>query len=168
MKFVFGQNDYLTNATQTFQELWNDQDCADVTLATVDDKQVRAHKIILSSGSTFFKNIFGRYPHQNPLIYLKDIQYKYLDLIIEFIYTGQCDVEQTEIVKFLSVGKDLGVIGLLEVLDNNEANIAMEDDVGEVQRNENIQTRPEQRDEAVIAIISQKGNECEAVYRLQK
>ena len=51
----------------------NDQAFTDVTLATLDNQHVRAHKIILSSGSTFFKNILVRNLHQNPLIYLKDI-----------------------------------------------------------------------------------------------
>ena len=48
--------------------------------------------------------------------YLKDIQYKYLFLIIELIYSGQCDVEELDIVRFLSVGKELGIIGLQEDL----------------------------------------------------
>ena len=51
----------------------NDQAFTDVTLATLDNQHVRAHKIILSSGSTFFKNILVRNLHQNPLIYLTKI-----------------------------------------------------------------------------------------------
>ena len=42
-----------------------------------------------------------RYPHQNPLIYLKDIQYKYLNLIMKFIYIEQCNVEEPDIIQFL-------------------------------------------------------------------
>ena len=49
---------FETNAPNTFRKLWNDQDFADVTLATVDDQQIRAHKVILSSCSEFFRNIF--------------------------------------------------------------------------------------------------------------
>ncbi len=51
----------------------NDQAFTDVTLATLDNQHVRAHTIILSFGSTFFKNIFVRNLHQNPLVYLQDI-----------------------------------------------------------------------------------------------
>ena len=69
-------NNFETNAHNTFRNLWNDQDFADVTLATVDDQQSRAHKVILSSCSQFFRNIFLKNPHQNPLLYLKDIRYK--------------------------------------------------------------------------------------------
>ena len=72
---------FETNAPKMFRNLWNDQDFADVTLATVDDQQIRAHKVILSSCSQFFRNIFLMNPHQNPLLYLKGIRYKELALI---------------------------------------------------------------------------------------
>ena len=61
---------FETNAPNTFKKLWNDQDFSDVTLATVDNQQIRAHKVILSSSSKFFRNIFLKNQHQNPLIYL--------------------------------------------------------------------------------------------------
>ena len=115
-------------------------------MVTGDDQHVKAHKIILGSSSLFFKNIFQRYPHQNPLIYLKVIKFKYLDLVIEFIYTGKCDVEDPELVKFLSVGKELGVNGILEEIVNNDANMTMKDDVSEVKSRENMETISKQRD----------------------
>ena len=53
--------DFQTNSVKIYKELWNDKDFADVTLVTVDDKQVRAHKVILSSYSSFFKSLFWKY-----------------------------------------------------------------------------------------------------------
>ena len=105
MSFNLGYKDFQTNIAKTFNELWNDEDFSDVTLVTGDDQHVRAHKIILGSSSAFFKNIFQKHPHQNPLIYLKDFKHKYLDLVIEFIYTGKCVVEEPEIVK-ISVSRE--------------------------------------------------------------
>ena len=105
---------FETNAPNTFKKLWNDQDFADVTLATADNQQIRAHKVILSSCSEFFRNIFLNNPHQNPLLYLKGIRYKELAMIIKFIYLGQCDVGQYELEDFLTTGNDLEVGGLIE------------------------------------------------------
>ena len=102
------------NAHNTFINLWNDQGFADVTLATVDDQQIRAHKVILGSCSEFFRNIFLKNPHQNLLLYLKDIRYKELALVMKFIYLGQCEVRQSELENFLSTGNDLKVGGLME------------------------------------------------------
>ena len=102
------------NVPNTFRNLWNDKDFADVTLATVDDQHIRAHKVILSSCSQFFRNIFLKNPHHNPLLYLKGIKYKELSMVIKFIYLGQCEVGQNELEDFLATGKDLEVGGLME------------------------------------------------------
>jgi hypothetical protein len=80
----------------------------------VDDLQIRAHKMILSSCSPLFKNILIKNPHKNPLIYLKDIRYRELDMVMKFIYLGQCDVGEWELEHFLAVGKELQINGLIE------------------------------------------------------
>ena len=108
---------FETNAPNTFRNLWNDQDFVDVTLATADDKQIRAHKVILSSCSQFFRNILLKNPHQNPLLYLKGIRYKELLMEMQFIYLGQCEVGQYELQDFLTTGKDLEVGGLMEYVN---------------------------------------------------
>ena len=65
---------FETNAPNTFRNLWNDKDFADVTLATVDDQQIRAHKVILSSCSQFFRNIFLKNPHKKSVTLPKGYQ----------------------------------------------------------------------------------------------
>ena len=113
-------DDFETNAPNTFRSLWNNQDFADATLATVDGQQIRAHKVILSSCSQFFRNIFLMNPHQNPLLYLKGIRYKELALVIKFIYLGQCEVGQYELSDFLATGSELKVGGLMEDVNLKE------------------------------------------------
>ena len=112
--FKVSKNDYESNATNTFQMLWNNQNFSDVTLATVDDLQIRAHQVILSSSSLLFQNIFLKNPHQNPLIYLQDVKHRHLEMIIKFIYLGHCNVDEWDKEEFLAAGKHLKVKGLLE------------------------------------------------------
>ena len=119
-KIDVGSKYFETNVQNSFKQQWNEQDFADVTLVTSDDKQLKAHKIILSSSSQFFKNILLRNPHPNPLLYLKDINYEELYRILQFIYLGQCNVGTTEVVKFLSTGNALGVAGLMDEIIPNE------------------------------------------------
>ena len=64
---------FQTQAQNTVRSLWKDEDFADVPLASVDDKQVKAHKAVLSSCSPFFKNILLKNPHQSPLLYLGNL-----------------------------------------------------------------------------------------------
>ena len=107
-------NYFEFNATNAFKELWNEQNFTDVTLATVDGHQINVHKVILSSCSQFFRNILLRNPHPNPLLYLKDIRFKELEMIIKFIYQGQCDVGHEELEDFLDTGKALEISDLME------------------------------------------------------
>ena len=73
-KLTLNSNNFESNAFNTVRQLWNDHDFADVTLVTVDNKQIRAHKVILSSNSSFFKNPLLNNPHQNPPYLLKGHQ----------------------------------------------------------------------------------------------
>ena len=109
-------DDFEVHAPNTFRELWTDQDFTDVTLATVDDKQVKAHKVILSSCSAFFKNILLKNQHKNPLIYLKDIRHVDLEMVLKFIYLGECEVAEQDINSFITTGKELKIKGLAEQL----------------------------------------------------
>ena len=113
-KILLALNDFDSRAPNTFRKLWNDKDFTDVTLATVDNQQIRAHKVILSFGSQLFRNILLKNPHQNPLLYLKDIRHKEMEMVMKFIYLGQCDLEQCELEDFLAAGKYLEVSGLIE------------------------------------------------------
>ena len=101
-------------APRAIRNLYKDEYFTDVTLVTIEGKQIKAHKVILSSSSDFFKNILIQNLHSNPLIYLKDIKYEKLLLIIKFIYLGECEVPAVDINGFIDVGKELQVEGLME------------------------------------------------------
>ena len=60
------------------------------------------------------------------------------------MYTGQCDVEEQELVQFLSVVKEFGVNGLLDKIVN-DTNIAMEHGIIEVQSNEEVENISQKR-----------------------
>ena len=105
---------YDQNASSTIRNLWNDEYFADVTLATMDNHQIIAHKVILSSASSFFKNILIRNQHPKPLLYLKDIGHRELESILKFVYLGKCDLQESELELFLSTGKALEISGLSE------------------------------------------------------
>ena len=119
-KCFVSKDDFETSAANTLRMLWNYQDFKYVTLVTVDNQQIRAHKVIISSFSPFFRNIL-RNPHDNH-IYLKDIRLKELEMVIKFMYQGQCIVEQYQLENFLAAAKYLEVIQFI-----GEVNITFED-----------------------------------------
>ena len=111
---VIAWNDFEINAPNSFRLLWNEKIFTDVTLATSDGHQIKAHKFLLSSCSEFFLDILRENPHQNLLLYLKGIKYAELEMILKFIYTGQCELPEDELETFLNAGADLRVKGLID------------------------------------------------------
>ena len=94
--FNLAWNQFESCAASTFKKLLADQDFADVTLACDGDKQVTAHKVILSACSPFFRNILKKNRHQHPLLYLKGVKFRHLELIVKFIYLGQIEIGKKE------------------------------------------------------------------------
>ena len=72
-----------------YKGLRNDTLFTDVTLVCNDDKQIQAHKVILSSFSLFFKRMFSSNPHPKPLVFLKGIEIDDINAILDFIYQGK-------------------------------------------------------------------------------
>merc|ERR1712129_131001 len=98
-----------------FKVLYSESDFTDVTLVCNEGKQVKAHKVILSSSSILFRKILMANPHQNPLIYLKDVEYLDLQSIVQFIYLGQIEIPQEALAKFIDTAKELKINGLVDL-----------------------------------------------------
>ena len=90
--FNLAWNQFENCAGLTFKNLLSDEDFADVTLACEGDKQLKAHKVILSSCSPFFRKVLIKNKHQHPLLYLKGVKFTDLQLIVKFIYLGQIEI----------------------------------------------------------------------------
>eukprot|EP00091_Calanus_sinicus_P014719 TRINITY_DN32368_c0_g1_i1.p2 TRINITY_DN32368_c0_g1~~TRINITY_DN32368_c0_g1_i1.p2 ORF type:complete len:147 (-),score=42.09 TRINITY_DN32368_c0_g1_i1:1099-1539(-) len=112
-------NEFPNNINESFSHLRDGKEFSDVTLACNNNKQVKAHKVILGACSPFFKEILLKNPHQHPLIYLKGIGIDDLEAIIKFIYQGQTSISETNLDSFLASAQELQVEGLL--LAKNEA-----------------------------------------------
>ena len=82
-------NEFESNIRESFRELREEQNHFDVTLASDDLHQIKAHKIILSAGSNFFSEIFKRTKHPSPFIYLKGIKRAELESVVDFLYNGE-------------------------------------------------------------------------------
>ena len=110
--------DFQASTIRTFQDLQTDEDFTDVTLACKDGKQVKAHKVILCSSSKIFKTILLQNPHQHPLIFLKDVQINVLKSLLQFIYSGNVEIDSDDLASFLVTAYDLQIEGLMVKIDN--------------------------------------------------
>jgi len=112
-KFCLKWNDYQSNIGHAFNDLREEKDFFDVTLAC-EDNQIEAHKVVLSACSPFFKTILKRNPHQHPLLYLKGVNSRDLGSLLNFMYQGQVNVAQENLNTFLTVAEEFKVKGLTQ------------------------------------------------------
>ena len=114
-------NHFETTTRNNFQFYWSHPEFTDVTLTSEEGKEIKAHKIILCNGSTFFHKLFVN-NHDTKYFNIDEIHpnitFKELEIIVKFIYLGQCEMETSEFESVLSVGRDLGIIGLIESQEN--------------------------------------------------
>lgn len=66
---------------------------------------ISAHKIILSASSTYFENLFKKYPHLSSVDC--DISDDDLTNMIRFIYWGTVDIKFKKLKSFLKTAKQL-------------------------------------------------------------
>ena len=112
-KFSLKWNDFHSNVSKSFSLLRNEEYLKDVTLVTDDNHQVSAHKLVLSSSSEYFKNIFQNNKHSHPLLCLGGVDSSDLDNILNFIYNGEVNIYQDHLDRFLDVAQRFKLEGLL-------------------------------------------------------
>ena len=100
-KFNLSWNNFDENILNSFKDLKYNKDFTDVTLVCEENKQVKAHKVVISSCGEFFKSILIQNPHQHPLVYLHGVSFVQLQAILNFAYLGQTQVEQQYLQSFL-------------------------------------------------------------------
>lgn len=112
-----GEDFISTNLLKIFVGAFNQFKVAgellDVTLVCEDDT-IKAHKLVLSACSPFFRRIIMKVDHPHPLIYLKGVYHRDLLSIIDYIYKGETNVETGDLQGFFKTARDLEILGLLE------------------------------------------------------
>ncbi|XP_076286693.1 uncharacterized protein LOC143212147 isoform X2 [Lasioglossum baleicum] len=110
-QFSLRWNNFSSNLTSGFLNHFTENDLVDVTLA-VEGQLLRAHKLVLSVCSPYFKNIFKENPCQHPVIILKDIKYTEIESLLKFMYQGEINIKKEDLSTFLKVAQTLQIRGL--------------------------------------------------------
>merc|ERR1712172_60054 len=112
-QFCLRWNDFQTNMVSSFKHLRDEKSFTDVTLAC-DGQTCKAHKMVLSACSPYFKALLEENPAKHPIIILKDVPSQHLTAILEFMYAGEVNVAQDQLPAFLKTAERLKVKGLAE------------------------------------------------------
>ena len=129
--------DFDTFTKRTVCNLLGDTEFTDVTLVSDDNRQIQAHKAILSACSPFFKIILKNNPHQHPLLFLRGVLFEDLQALVHFIYQGKTEVPQKSLNRFLSLSSEFqleGIGSFDQVQDKDmEPNQEIEPEVNQIQ-----------------------------------
>lgn len=103
-----------------FSSLLRNESMTDVTLICNGGQTIRAHRVILSTFSPYFRAIFESQPFSNnpcqyPVIVIKDLELSELRTIIDFIYKGEVSVSRDKLQSVLQAAKALEVSGLADL-----------------------------------------------------
>ncbi|XP_066980741.1 protein bric-a-brac 2-like isoform X4 [Macrobrachium rosenbergii] len=112
-QFCLRWNNFHSNITSAFESLRDDEDFVDITLAC-DGRQIKAHKMVLSACSPYFRSLLKGNPCQHPIVFLKDVTFSNLSSILDFMYHGEVNVSHNELATFLKTAEALKVRGLAE------------------------------------------------------
>lgn len=86
-------------------------DLVDVTLA-VEGRHLRAHKMVLSVCSPYFRSLFKDNPCKHPIVFMKDVTYTALSDLLQFMYQGEVQVSQENLTMFIKTAEALQIKGL--------------------------------------------------------
>nr|XP_003708679.1 PREDICTED: uncharacterized protein LOC100879616 isoform X2 [Megachile rotundata] len=102
--------------TEKFSELLARQALVDVTLVC-EGQKLRVHKLVLASNSTYFEEILQKDLSQEPIIFLKDLNFEILKAMVEFMYCGETTVPYQLLSSLLTATKTFKVKELTSVVD---------------------------------------------------
>ena len=113
--FNFEWHQYEEHVKHMMKTLWSSNKYADVTLITDDDFEIKSHRIVLSSCSKVFDEMFSSSDAIEPIVKLNGLCYQSLRPMIDFMYLGKVQLCKENVENFLNTAK---ILLITELCDN--------------------------------------------------
>ncbi|XP_023332177.1 protein tramtrack, beta isoform isoform X9 [Eurytemora carolleeae] len=131
--FLLKWNDHHSLFFAGAEELCDSEEYTDVTLAA-GQRFFSAHKLVLSICSPFFRALFKRLGVHKSVIFLKDVEPRHLELLLEYMYKGEIKVQESELVNVLNAAQSLEIKGLTDSGQKTESSHSKPDPPRPVKR----------------------------------
>ena len=102
--------DFNKHTCDSFAYLLNDEDLSDVTLVSDDLSQVKAHRIVLSVSSPFFRQLLQTNPQSQSVFYIGGVNQQMLKHLKDLMYIGRVEEEIENIDLFMNLVKQFRVL----------------------------------------------------------
>lgn len=152
-QFCLKWNNHHSNMLTVFEQLLSNEALVDVTLAC-EGLSMKAHKMVLSACSPFFQNLFLENPCKHPIVILKDMKYRDLKAIVDFMYRGEVNVSEDQLTALLKTAETLKVKGLAEVMYENKHDSAVQDDTKQNARSQIVSCANRHKENRILPASS--------------
>ncbi|XP_067121456.1 zinc finger and BTB domain-containing protein 26-like [Centruroides vittatus] len=105
---------HQSNSLTMFQQYLLSERFVDVTLCC-DGMSLKAHKVVLSSSSTYLEKYFLEEAPQDSTFSIRGAKFEEMKAIVDFIYSGEVDVFSHSLTNILRIAQNLKIRGLMEV-----------------------------------------------------
>jgi len=147
-------NDHHSVFFSSAEQLCHGDHLTDVTLSC-GTKEFSAHKLVLSICSNYFNQLFAPRPEgrksRRPadsaaIVYLKDVDPIHMELLLNYMYRGEINVEEKELMGLLAAAKGLQIKGLTESdADEDDSETANEQNTEQTRPSSNKRPAPASR-----------------------
>ena len=120
-KYSVKWNDFQVNVSKSYRMLRDEDEFCDVTLVSEDQRQISAHKVVLSAVSEYFKNVLKLNKHPNPLLCLEGISSSEIENVLDYAYHGEVSICQNDLDRFLAIAERFKLEGLIADENNSQS-----------------------------------------------
>ncbi|CAG0891926.1 unnamed protein product [Darwinula stevensoni] len=110
-KYNLKWNSHHVETFNSFDTLRSLEMLVDIMLLC-EGQSLKAHKLVLCSGSGYFERLLQRDTNHNPAIYFFGVDVHLLKYLLDFMYMGEVDVPSADLERFIELAETLEVKGL--------------------------------------------------------
>uniref|UniRef100_A0A1I8PYB4 BTB domain-containing protein n=1 Tax=Stomoxys calcitrans TaxID=35570 RepID=A0A1I8PYB4_STOCA len=113
-------NNHKSNLVEILDSLIKVESYVDCTIVVDDQVQFKAHRVVLAANSPYFQSILQDMPMDHCSIIFPGVKAFEMRALLEYMYTGEVNVTQSQIPKIMRIAEELEVKGLFDMADLKE------------------------------------------------
>lgn len=110
-------NNHKSNLVEILDALIKIESYVDCTIYVDDHVQFKAHRVVLAANSPYFQTILQGVPMDHCTILFPEVQAFEMRALLEYMYTGEVHVTESQIPRIMKIARDLELRGLYDMAD---------------------------------------------------
>ncbi|XP_036334608.1 broad-complex core protein [Rhagoletis pomonella] len=113
-------NNHKSNLVEILDALIKVESYVDCTIVVDEQVQFKAHRVVLAANSPYFQAILQDVPMDHCSIIFPGVKAFEMRALLDYMYTGEVNVTQSQIPSIMRIAEELEVKGLFDMADLKE------------------------------------------------